>query len=330
MTDQYVQWGFELIKNSYLNKKQHSDSKDELYLHYLSPFSQEFFGSHSPVLLFGGHDFKEVEKNKTVSLRDGLIPLYIFFETFKAKDFSCELMIHKDFWFIVPDDWREKVRFYNVRSKNEYSKSNLPSKIIVTGILNSTFVDPDEFGESLDHLANTLGRENLKNIEVISYFPDKRNDLWGSWEEDNILRYSKMIFEKLKLDIKTPTWRDLTNELEFLDCLYYEVNAGLFIKDSFVQFKTLSKGAGLLQQNSEVGPFKKVGEIPASLYHTYDIYKLDVDKVGKYSAPFSREKIPYFKRIAENDFNGVRINMYWEQWFASYLKKVIKDRKLQK
>lgn len=325
---EYVQWGYDLVHNAYLNHQEDSARTDHLYLNYLAPFSNEFFGPTNPVIFFGGHTFKNLSKLPYWTLRDGVIPLTIFFKESEPEQVKGEIFIHKDLWFVVPENWRKKVKYFSVEPDVLYDKNNLPKKIFISGILNSTLADPDEFDENLKLLADTLGKENLKKIEIFSYFPDKRNDLWGSWEEENVLKYSKAIFENLKLDIQVPEWRLIHSEVNYKDCLYYEVNSGLFIKDSYLQHFTLSRGAGGLKKAASPmdSAFKKISESRSSLYHKLFIYECDYAQMGKYENPFEHENFRYFKKIIEHTNLHKRVNFYWEKWYATYVKNFYKSK----
>ncbi len=324
-----IQWGYELIKNAYLNKVQEPDLQDELYLNYLFPFSKEIYSLGHSVLLFGGHSFKTFNQKPFITVRDGIIPLTIFFGEMRPDEFKLDIYIPKDLWFIVPDEWRGKVRFYEIKSDEIYSAHKLPEKIFVSGILNSTLADPDQFEASIKRLADGIGKENLKNIEVIAYFPDKRNDLWGSWEEENVLSYSSAIFRHLGLELKTPRWGDLKNEMNFRNCLYHEVNSGLFIKDSYLSHFALSRGAGLLAEEPkpEEDNFNFLFELRNSLYHKYNFYEFDYSKVEKFSDPLKSNQFTYFKRLIEFQNKDVRLNFEWEKWYASYIKRFYKNNK---
>lgn len=325
MNNSIVQWGFDLVRNSYLNRDKEIEEKNELYLNYLAPFSMEFFSGNHPILLFGGHDFAEVTKKGNITIRDGLIPLSLFFQNTKPEEIDGILYVHCDFWFVVPEEWRPKIKYYRIKAKQVYNGDKTPKKILVTGLLNSTLADPVEFDSMLKHLKESIGSEKIGQAEILAFFPEKRTDLWGSWEEDNILRFSKSIFNNLGLNVATPAWKDLATETDFNDYLYYEINSGLFIKDSYVQHRILSRGGGLLEEKSS-DFFRKSGEVKASLYHSYELFELNHESIKLASSPFPTEKIPYFKRIAEHEFNSVKLNFDWEKWYAYYIKKMIKDR----
>lgn len=326
---EFIQWGFDLVKNAYLNKSETTEERDRLYSIYLYPFSKEIYTLNNSVLLFGGHSFKSFDEKTVLTLRDGLIPLSIFFTEMRPEDISQEIYIHKDFWFLVPKEWREKIKFFDLRSDIEYSAKKLPKKIFVTGILNSTLADPEELETSLQHLVNTIGAENLKNIDVSAYFPDKRTDLWGSWDEENILTYSKLLYKYLGIDMKTPLWRDVKLELDMRDSLYYEVNTGLFIKDSYMTHFSLSRGAGLLASDSADGDdrFKLISELRTSLYHKYKFYEFDFSKVKPFVDPLDSDYKRYFKRLLEFQNKDIRLNFEWEKWYASYIKRYYKMNK---
>lgn len=326
---EYVQWGYDLVQNAYLNRSEEMTSQDDLYLNYLAPFSLEVFGPTNPILMFGGHAIKEIIDRPYWTIRDGIIPLSIFFKEISPAVITGEVYIHKDLWHVVPGNWRHKVKFFSIEADQIYDKNNLPEKIFVTGILNSTLADPDEFNESLKYLADTLGKENLEKIEIFAYFPDKRNDLWGSWEEENVLKYSKAIFENLKIDIKVPEWKLLYSEVNYKNCLYFEVNNGLFIKDSFLEHFVLSRGGGSVRKplRSIDENFKKTSEARLSIYHRICIYELDFATMDRYSNPFESENFVYFRKMIESSNKSKKVNFHWEKWYATYLKKFYKARK---
>jgi hypothetical protein len=325
---EYAHWGFDLVQNSYL-KKADLEKEDVLYIDYLRPFSEDFFGQMNPLLIFGGNSFKEISQKKTVTVRDGLIPLSIFFREMSPEDFNLDLFIPKTLWFIVPPSWRKKVKFYDVESTAKFNRDNLPQKIFISGILNSTFVDDDEFEIHIQTLVDKIGKDNIQKIEVSAFFPDKRNDLWGSWEEENVLKYSKAIFQKIKLDIVVPKWQDIHNEIDYKNNLYFEVNSGLFIENSYLSHFVLSRGGGLL--SPEVRQldrhFTKINSLKASLYHHYNFYELDYTELENFRDPFGDNNYVYFKRIIETQTTIPRINFRWEAWYASYLKRYYKNKK---
>ena len=327
--NQTIQWAYDLVKNTYLNKSEQVKWQDELYLNYLHPFAKEFYSPKNSLMLFGGHSFYNIKEKSQITARDGLIPLSIFFREIEPSDLDYDLFIHKDLWFIVPVEWRTKVKFYEIKAESIYSSKKLPQKIFVSGLLNSAFSDSDEFESSLKNLSDIIASKNLENIEVMAYFPGKRNDLWGSWEEENILKYSAAIFKNLKMDIKTPSWAKIKAETDFKNCLYYEVNSGLFVKDSFLSHFVLSRGGGLLEQDKDEldNRFTLLSRIKASLYHSYYFYEFNYDSETPYVDPLSSPHAAKFKKIIEFGNKDLRLNFEWEKWYASYIKKFYKLRK---
>ncbi len=326
---EYVQWSYEFIKGAYLNKSEDVTWMDKLYTDYLQPFSLEFFGPKNMMLLFGGHEFCNLTDRTQLVARDGVIPLLKFFQELNPKDLDLTLYIPKDFCFLVPNEWRSKVKFYSVKSNIQYSSSNLPKKLFISGILNSTLADPDELEESLKHLVSVLGEKNIANMDIMAYFPNKRSDLWGSWDDENVLKFSALIFKYLKLDIKTPLWPKLHNESDFKDCLYYEINSGLFIKHSYLTNFTLSRGAGLLEDRPLEQGFTLTSEMKASLYHSYCFYDFDYATAEAFEDPMKFAHFPYFKRAIDFQKKGVKVNFQWEKWYASYIKKFYKIKAKQ-
>lgn len=331
---EYVQWGYDLVSNAYLNKekKKEENYQDTLYNLYLMPFSNEIYGPTNPILFFGGNSFMDLSDKKMVTLRDGLIPLTLFFKETAPEKIAGDIYIHKDLWFIVPPLWQKKIKFFSLQAQGIYDKENLPQKIFVSGILNSILADPEELEDRLKYLSDTIGKKNLEKIEVMAYFPDKRNDLWGAWDEENVLKYSKAIFQNLKMDIQVPEWRTLHNEVDYRNCLYYEINNGLFVKDSYLEHFVLSRGGGSLRvkENKVDKHFTQKSKIPLSIYHSIEVFDLNYEAVNEYEDPFNKNYFPYFKKMIEASNNPYKkLNFHWEKWMATYLKNVYKNEKSQ-
>ncbi len=316
-----VSWGYDLIRNIFLNHREDYDFQEDLYRNYLSPFMKDIFGTHTPVYIFGGQEIKLIVEKNMLTFRDGLLPLTIFFKEANVDQFAPIIAIHKDYHFIVPDEWKKKVIYYDINSKRKYSKNSLPKKILITGMMNSALSEPREFEKSLENLAQKVGVNNLEKIEISCFCPSKRNDLWGGWEEENVLRYSQAIFQKLKLDIKVPEWKHIIQESDYTDTLYYEINNGFFIKDSFPLHHILAKGAGLLADDESLtsSQFKIKNEIALSLYHSIRFYDCDYSTNDPFETQV--EDLEYFKQISAIESKNKKLNFRWEEWYASYIKK---------
>ena len=144
------------------------------------------------------------------------------------------------------------------------------------------------------------------------------------------MKFSALIFKHLKNDVKTPAWKNLKVETSFRDCLYHEVNTGVFIKDSFLSHFTLSRGAGLLDYSSIVPAderFRLISETRLSLYHSYYFYDFDYSDVVGFDDPLLSKHARYFKRISDFQNKGICLNYDWEKWYASYIRKFYKLRK---
>lgn len=322
----YVSWIVDGFKNNYLSTVNQSELT---YFHYLTPFSNPYFGPLNPVLLFCGHSKTTFNDKSHVMLRDGLIPLTYFFNESDPEDFECVFYIPAEFWFIVPKNWRSKVKFFKVKANTVYHQGNLPKKIILMGTLNSTFADGDEFAEDIRNLAATLGgKDNLKNIDIAAYFSFKRNDLWGRWDDENILEYSKVLFNELKMDIKFPPLENIMSESGFRDVLYYEVNRGYFIGQSFMTQHMLGRGAGLLKNDSEIEKLIPEKSINLSLHHKLETYRYNDDSLsGKdYIDPF-KDSVYYSYRKFFDTVMKTHQGNHWDGWFSSYIKSYYKGKK---
>lgn len=327
--EELIQWSYDIVQNAYLNKQEDIGSQENHYLGNFVPFSLSYIGQTNPSLIFGGHSVTNLPNKGIITVRDGLIPLTIFFRDIDPAAVKGDVLIHKDLWYAVPEKWQKKVKFYEIEADTYYHSGNLPKKIFISGILNSSLADPEELDEMIKHLLDTIGKDNLKDIQIMAYFPNKPNDMWGNWQEENVLRYTQSIFSRLKFDIYMPEWRLIQAENDFKDCLYYEVNAGTFIKDSYLLHFTLSRGAGLLKPESKKidSAFTFKSETRLSLYHKMKVYEFDFSQVDAYRDPFSAENFHYFRKLIEASNQHKKINYKWERWFATYLKKFFKDNK---
>lgn len=327
--EEYVQWSYDIIQNAYLNKPEDLTAQDNTYMNYLLPFSYDYFGPTNPMLVFGGHTLNDIPNQKFLTIRDGIIPTSIFFRDISPSTFKGEVLIHKDLWYTVPDAWREKVKYFNIVSKYQYDSTHLPKKIFIAGALNTVLADPDELDSMIKELRDGIGKENLKKIEVFAYFPNKRTDLWGNWEEENVLRFSASLFKNLKVDLKVPEWKLIHSENDYSDTLYYEVNAGALIKDSYLTHFTLARGAGLLKpKRKKIDRFFSVkSQVRLSLYHQMDILELDYAHLGPYLDPKSDKHFNYFRKMIEASTKNKKINFKWEKWYATYLKRFYRDNK---
>lgn len=324
----YVSWIVDGFKNNYLSTVNHGELT---YFHYLTPFSNPYFGPLNPVLLFCGHSKTTFNDKSHIMLRDGLIPLTYFFKESDPKDFECTFYIPAEFWFLVPKEWRTKVKFFRISAKTIYNAANLPKKIILMGTLNSTFADGDEFAEDIRNLVASLGgKDNLKNIDVAAYFSFKRNDLWGRWDDENILEYSKVLFNEIKMDIKFPQLDNIMSESGFKDVLYHEVNRGYFISQSYMSQHLLSRGAGQIG-NLEVSD-KLVAEksISLSLHHTLETFTYSKEALlgSDYVDPFKDSVYFSYRKFFETVMKTHQGNQ-WDGWFSSYLKSHYKGRKIK-
>ena len=329
-SNEVIQWGYDFIQSYYLNNRETQTHEERMYLHYLAPFSDKYFSTLNPFVIFGGADPAQLMKKDTWMFRDGLIPLSFFFNEASLDLISSNrtFLVHKDFWFLVPTKWQKNVLFYDIAAKNIYDKKNKPKKIVLAGLANDTLSDPLEFEQSIKALASVYSKKDLEKIEVSAYFPNKRTDLWGRWQDENIFQYAKVLFENLKLDIDFPEWDIFKSNMDYSDTLYYEVNSGVMIKDSYVQHLFLSRGAGLLKNEDKQEHFSLVNTHPLSLYHDVQVFKCNFAKLSSYQNPLDSHLMPYYKKIIEKGATPRTISDTWEKWYGTYVKKHYKGQGL--
>ncbi|MGZ3787082.1 MAG: hypothetical protein ACXVLQ_01090 [Bacteriovorax sp.] len=318
-----VQWAYDFIQSAQQETGMPIGKKIRPNHYYLRPFSNAYFAPTNPVLLGGNITQKLIDK-KIWTLRDGLIPLSFFFRERSPNGAIGEFAIHKDLWFIVPEQWRDKILFYDVQSDDSYNEERLPTKLFITGMLNSTFADLEEFEKDLLNLCKILGKKNIEKMEIVAFFPNKRNKLWGKWQNENALNFSKVLFSGLKMDIHLPEWDEIQSEMNFKNCLYHEINRGHFIQDTYTKYLALSKGAGLLQKNNLGRHLLQRETHRLSQHHTLSIYVPDFSKLPKYVDPFKDDYFYYFQDLCKGHIKNSSISPSWESWYAFYLKKFYK------
>ncbi|MBC7538031.1 MAG: glycosyltransferase family 4 protein [Bacteriovorax sp.] len=319
-----IQWMYDYIKNSEVELVTEARKSNRSYHHYLKPFSKNYYGPTNPALLFDGKITTKLIDKKIWTLRDGLVPVCLFFKEHLPNKFAGEIAIHKSLWFLVPDHWREKVLFYEIKNEVQFSKSQLPQKIFITGMLNSTLADPEEFDQDLVSLKEILGKENIEKMEILAFLPNKKANLWGSWEEENLLKFSHSLFRNIKNEVQFSEWQNIQSETNFSNSLYYEINRGYFIKDTFTKHFALSRGAGLLKSSVVEVPCELIKTHKLSLYHSINIYRPNFTKIPAYINPFDHEYFEYFKKLFESNTKNPKASTSWDSWFASYLKKYYK------
>ncbi|MDD4973883.1 MAG: hypothetical protein PHY93_06005 [Bacteriovorax sp.] len=318
-----IQWTYDFIQNAQQDAGMPLGKKTRPNHFYLKPFSLDYYAPTNPVLL-GGNITKKLINKKIWTLRDGLIPLSFFFRENSPSKMPGEFAIHKDLWFLVPEQWRDKIVFYDIKSDYVYNEEHLPENLFITGMLNSTFADLEEFENDLLAISNRLGKKNIEKMKIIAFFPNKRNNLWGKWSDENSLEFSKHLFSKLKMDIQFPGWETIQAEMNFKNYLYHEINRGYFIQDTYTKYFALSRGAGLLQENNFESPLKEIANHRLSLHHSLSIYLPDFSKLPRYSDPFKDDYFFYFQDLCKGHIKNVRTSPNWDSWFALYLKKFYK------
>ncbi len=328
--NEVVQWSYDFIKSFYLNNNEILTAEEKIYHHYLYPFAEKYYSSLNPFMLFGGADVGQLLKKDFWMIRDGLIPLSFFFkeaseDLIKGKR---KIIIHKDFWSLVPDNWRKNVLFYDIKSHQTFDKKNIPEQLILCGLANETLADPVEFVEDLKAIGSIFSEKDLEKMKILAYFPNKRTDLWGRWQDENIFKYARALFENLKMDIEFPEWDVLKSTMDFKNSLYVEINRGVLVKDSFVQQMFLSRGAGLLKTEENIENFTLVKKVPLSLYHSAEVFECDYSKLKAYKNPLDGDLMPYFKKIIEKGTSPRVLSEGWEKWYGSYVKKYYKAQGL--
>ena len=320
-----IDWGRDFVSKAYLMRPQkQNDLRAHQFYWQLNPFIKDFYNPINPVVLSVENNLEALFQKNILMVRDGLIPLTYFFKQTPVDPKIPILFIHKDFWFLVPDEWRSHVNYYSIESNYDFNVKNKYKRVLLTGLTNGVFVDEVEFNDDLDFLIETLGKENLKDIEFSVYLPMKGLDLWGNWGDENILKTMQTLFKKLGTNLSFPGLRDIQMELNFKDSVYFEFNRGHILKETFLKNLILSRGAHFLERKNEDKFFINKGKIQASLNHCINLYTLNAEKAAPYLDPTSSQYFNYFKDTLNEGAKGAQLHPDWDNWFATFLKRYSK------
>ncbi len=313
-----VNWTYDYILNSQMDAAMPAGKKIRPVHFYLKPFSNDYVGPHSPVLL-GGTITKKLLNKNLWSLRDGLITQSFFFREHSPEK-GVQFAVPSDFWFIVPEQWKENTLFYEVQAQKKYNLQNPPARILLAGMQNNVFADTNEFNKSLIELKNSLGEEALTRAKITAFFPYKKNNLWGKRCDEETFSIAQSILKTTGLNITFVEWKDLKNENDFKECLYYEINQKYFVADSYLKHFILSKGGGLIEEQTLI-PKKEISHYMLSPHHSVKIFQPDWLNIPVYKDPFKSDYFAYFKEVCNGQVKSIRISPFWESWYPLYLKK---------
>ena len=311
-----VSWILDGLKSMHLKTSQ----DDQAFYHLLTPYSEQIFGPTMPILFFGGYNSKILNDFPMLTIRDGLIPLVYLFANLNPNDLESTLIIPQDFWFIVPKNWINKVKLYDISSKHTFSEAHLPKKIIIFSSFNSHMSEEADFEEDLNNLAISLGGQSkFANIDVAAFFNCKHSGITGLLKEDQILPLAQKIFKKIKLDISFPTYENILSESSFQDVLYYEINSRKYIAETFSKHFVLSRGGGLLESNHLLSnKHEHFTTYKLSQYHDINIYDFtysDKDFEIFEDPKYYNAHLKFFKFNSKLEVIGE----WWDNWLKNYL-----------
>lgn len=319
-----IQWMYDYVKNVETNLINITKRKNRSYHHYLNPFSKNYYSPMGTALLLDGEITTKLTEKSIWIARDGITSLVYFFKKYLPEAFMGKLAIHKDLWFVVPEQWKDKILFYELKTNAEYGETNLPEKIFITGMFNSMFTSVDDLEQALLNLNRFLGEKRKHEISIWAYFPSKENNITSSWHEDDFSKYSDILHKNFPGKINFLDWRGVLSEVDFKKCLYLEVNHGYFIHDSYVRHFALSRGAGLLKNQSDdcIGDVIQIYNL--SLNHSLVLYQAAFPENVQYKNPIDSEYFEYFKHIFEKSVSRKGAGTSWDTWMDLYLKKYYK------
>lgn len=313
-----VNWTYDFILHSQQETGMPVGRKIRPVHYYLRPFSNDYTGPHNPVLL-GGYITKKLLNKKMWSIRDGLVPLFFFFREHTPEE-DVSYAIESGFWYTVPDHWKKNVLLYQINADRTFSADNPPEKILLAGMQDSVFADENEIYECLAELKQALGEKQLRNAKITAIFPYKKNNLWGKKSDDETFTMAQRLLQHAGLNVDFTEWNDLKDEGDFKNCLYFEVNKKYFIADSFLKHFVLSKGAGVLKNESTL-PMKEVSSHRLSPHHSMTLYNVNWSALSDFIDPFQNNYFSYFQELCKGQLKTMRISPNWESWYPLYLKK---------
>lgn len=313
-------WIIDSMKSQHLRR---TPGVDSALSELLAPFAGPQFGPTQPMHLFGGHPREAfMKKTSLITSLDGLIPLCYFFKYVTPLKFSPTLLIPKDFWFIVPPTWRDKVKLYEVKSSTIYSAQNPPKRMIMCGSFNSFMSDEDMIESELEKLIEALGGEDpFSQIETALFFTSKSDGISDFMDEGKLLSYSHKLLRHFKQKITFPRFDAIRANPDYRDTLYYEINNRKYISETFSKHVLFSKGAGSLFIDDEKNDLGPSHSIKLSPYHHIDIFELK-QPMSSYeifeSSEFYNAHFKFFQLGSQQE----TINEKWDHWFKDYLMRI--------
>lgn len=249
----------ELIKYIQIPQKvsfNHHNSSDFLskyllnkFMSYLSPDSSHYHLSINPAFSIELEFSLKEQSNllKAVSLRDGVMPLMMFFlRNPSPPEDGPVFIIDNDLSCIVPEIWRTRVLL-----RSPYSNSSLiieRKKIIF-------FISPMKETAPLDLVEdelNNIFKRVSKDHEILLYFSSAnlKGKILAEYDQAWGYKILEIIFSKFKSHkITVLNWKEY-GDYDFNHVEYYFINPLIYyFTDSYLQHDISQRGATPLFQN---------------------------------------------------------------------------------
>ena len=241
------------------------------YISNIFPFCNNYYNQLNPILLGLVPNLESAVIPNPLMIRDGYKFLSKFLKEERSNTKFLKYFIHLDFQGHVPKHLQNKVQYFIVKSNQYFSKEDPPQNIFISYPAMNLSFDLSVLKERLDYLAQELGEELIKVVSVsaiIHLSPEKRPFMLPQFCEE-----MRKCFINPDLKIDFYSLENIQSRKLFKDTLYYEINDGGIIKETFVKEVLLSKGARILKP-SEIDNLnnKEERRIDLSLHHQLVIY----------------------------------------------------------
>lgn len=304
-----VQWLFDILQSSRTTIKEPDAEQHKHYLRLFSPFTEHYYSSLNSCFLITKNQLNQQQLNKRhLTLRDGSLPLHQFFST-ASVDYIKDIIINKDFWYLVPKNWRNKTKYYEIRSDITYRRDKKPKNIFIAIMLNDLFASFEFFKKKMEQLKVEFGEDNLKHMRVSVF-------MQGPLEKTETLSIRKDTIEITRILLTTfnfeitflTSWAEVKAIPHFNETLYFEVNERIFIDDTYVSHYLLSHGAGTLDQGQSkerLPQFERIDLVKLSPFHHVNIYSADLQNWPEIQDPlnssqFKKSHLSLFKEMSQS------------------------------
>jgi hypothetical protein len=316
------QWLIEQTRANLLAKNTaQNPSAEEMgrYTKSFWPFLDPYFSSLNPVFSFEAGPSLFQSGQKTILLRDGAIPLAWFFEgASRELAAAAQIFVHSTLGALVPERWKNRTKFYNIYSEQEFHEGNPPETLFLYGPICRGVMSLEELEEKLEQVQRILGKAEPKRVLLFS--PIRRTEFFGVEDESFEFQYYHRIFRRFGSKVEFISWQG-AERMPHTHTALVELNHGWTYQDSTAAHILLRKGAGLLRLPSN----EKTGtRVPLSPNHGMEISPMPA-KTGFYSTEGKEDLLRFYSMLHQRA-NDPLIRVPWPKWFQGYFRAAQKSQ----